>query len=1109
MCKSTLISMLLLMALPLPAVAVDTLDVRATVKTTVAGEWTTFSGQEVPSGIPYQTRDGILWWGAKDGAIRYDGNVWAKCTSRDGLMDGAVRTIVQAEDGTLWFAGSHQGKAAVTRYDGKIWQIYSAEEELIDDWIAGPGAIDNQENLWLGTRFTDLASAYEDRTKGGNGVLRFDGKTWRNYRVEDGLAHNRVYDLCADPDGSVWMATFGGVSRFDGENWTTYTQKDGLSWDKTVAILVAQDGKIWCTHEWRGISTFDGISWEHITKEKGMPVQGVRGICETEDGAIWFGTEKDDRASGLLRYKDGTWLRIVRKDGLPGDNVRHITQARDSGLWLMVPEVGVVRYQPDLTNLGIVSGKLVYRTDGTPCRRALVRVEGTEGRSRATTRTHTDGQYRVAVFPGDYLISVAYAEGVVPIAVSAGAQEQIRDINFAPAMISPPVEITLPGRWRYHAGDNMAWASPEFDDSSWETAYPQLLHDLLPRDGWKGIGWFRAHLNVDSTDWNQPIALNMIWHAGASEIYLDGRLLYTFGKVGSSRADEEPYWERNPKVISFGRNAEHLIAVRYSNFSADRFYEVGGPAGFYIELADLDRSIKGRVDDFGTMKNWLTILAGPPLTLAVLHCLLFVFYRRSRENLYYAVFAACLGALVFLFVQNETTTDPGLYMFLFKTFKVGAILCLVAAIRFAYSLFYARLPRQFWGLLIAGMGLSLWDWFYPLQQSFDMPIWLIVISLIAFAEMFRVVLVAVLRRKDGAWIIGSGFTAFILSGLFAPVVTSVPLPFLGGLCIVASMSVYLARNIAKTNREKEFVTDAFGHYLSPAVVDTIIDQPDMINQLGGEERVMTAFFSDIASFSTISECLTPSELVLFINDYLTEMCDIIEDYGGTIDKFEGDAIVAFFGAPIYYEDHAGRACLCCIDQQKKLVEVRERWKTDSALPQNLQQLRERWEAQNRTFMQVRMGIAAGPMVVGNMGSKTRNDYTMMGDTVNLASRLESIQKVYGTNIMINDMIYDQVKDIVETRKLDLIQVLGKEEPVAAYEVLDRKGQLSQEKYQVLELYSQGLEAYEDYAFTEAQEFFKQALEIDPHDGPSALNVERCEQYAINAPIDLIFRAQIK
>ena len=333
---------------------------------------------------------------------------------------------------------------------------------------------------------------------------------------------------------------------------------------------------------------------------------------------------------------------------------------------------------------------------------------------------------------------------------------------------------------------------------------------------------------------------------------------------------------------------------------------------------------------------------------------------------------------------------------------------------------------------------------------------------------------------------------------------------------VAPLTTLIAGYLALTiygyvikEKEKEFVQGAFGHYLSPAVVDQIMTNPDMVNQLGGEERVMTAFFSDIASFTTISESFQPAGLVAFINSYLSEMCDIIEEYGGTIDKFEGDAIVGFFGAPVYYDDHAVRGCLACVDQQRRMIEVRERWARDTNLPQALQQLRAEWEGAGRVFCHVRMGLTAGPMVVGNMGSKTRNDYTMMGDTVNLAARFESGQKIYGTGIMVNDAIYEAVKDQVETRRLDVILVVGKEEPVTAYEVLDRKGQLSQTKADVLALFQEGLDLYDRFEFSQAHKVFLRAAELDPSDGPSELYADRCEDFAENPPEDLIFRAQSK
>lgn len=398
-----------------------------------------------------------------------------------------------------------------------------------------------------------------------------------------------------------------------------------------------------------------------------------------------------------------------------------------------------------------------------------------------------------------------------------------------------------------------------------------------------------------------------------------------------------------------------------------------------------------------------------------------------------------------------------------------------------------------------------------LQEDFirRTPVWTRIVLVLVLGVAMSLV-VPKLKVLQGALLIAALGTLYALVVLFSFTHLGLWLEIIGPMTtIIAGYLVLTIYGYIIKEKEKEFVQGAFGHYLSPTVVEHIMENPDMVNQLGGEERVMTAFFSDIASFSTISECLTPGELVEFINGYLTEMCDIIESYGGTIDKFEGDAIVAFFGAPIYYEDHAVRSVMSCIDQQRKLIELRQRWNEPGAIPSNLEGLRDRWQAQGRTFTQVRIGVTTGPMIVGNMGSRTRTDYTMMGDTVNLAARFESGQKVYGTNVMVNDLIYEQVADLVESRKLDLIQVVGKEEPVTAYEVLERKGELGAEMMQVLELYNQGMDTYWEYKFAEAKKFFDQALAIVPSDGPSALYADRCEDFSLNPPEDLVFRAESK
>jgi adenylate cyclase len=286
---------------------------------------------------------------------------------------------------------------------------------------------------------------------------------------------------------------------------------------------------------------------------------------------------------------------------------------------------------------------------------------------------------------------------------------------------------------------------------------------------------------------------------------------------------------------------------------------------------------------------------------------------------------------------------------------------------------------------------------------------------------------------------------------------------------------------ALEERDKRFIKSAFGYYLSPHVIEQLTENPDKL-KLGGERRELTAFFSDIQGFSTISENLSPEDLVGLLNEYLTEMSDIILKYDGTIDKYEGDAIMAFFGAPLDYPDHARRACLAALEQQQQLIEMRK-------------VLRE----QNRDELFVRMGLNTGAAVVGNMGSSKRMDYTIMGDEVNLASRLEGANKQYRTYIMSSEVTYNSAREFVEARDLGLIRVVGKKVPVRVYELLALKGELDPDKEKVIKAYLEGLHYYEGRDWQNAIAAFSEALRLDPQDGPANTYLDRCRAYLAAPP----------
>ncbi|MDR1933725.1 MAG: CHASE2 domain-containing protein, partial [Spirochaetales bacterium] len=243
---------------------------------------------------------------------------------------------------------------------------------------------------------------------------------------------------------------------------------------------------------------------------------------------------------------------------------------------------------------------------------------------------------------------------------------------------------------------------------------------------------------------------------------------------------------------------------------------------------------------------------------------------------------------------------------------------------------------------------------------------------------------------------------------------------LPGIALVFTFVAIVVYRTMTEEKDKRRIREMFSKYVSPAVVDEILRTPRI--ELGGVDRDLTVFFSDIRGFTTMSESMTPQELVNHLNIYLTAMTDIILEYHGTLDKYVGDEIMCFWGAPLPQEDHALAACKCAVKQMKALGELNSGWPEEKRI-------------------NIGIGINSGIMTVGNMGSLGRMNYTLMGDNVNLGARLEGTNKAYATNIILSEYTYGLVKDQVIARELDNIRVKGKNKPVVIYELIDIPGGL--------------------------------------------------------------------
>jgi class 3 adenylate cyclase len=288
-------------------------------------------------------------------------------------------------------------------------------------------------------------------------------------------------------------------------------------------------------------------------------------------------------------------------------------------------------------------------------------------------------------------------------------------------------------------------------------------------------------------------------------------------------------------------------------------------------------------------------------------------------------------------------------------------------------------------------------------------------------------------------------------------------------------------------RRNEQVRETFGRYFDPKIVEGIVDQPDRIGT-EGQRRIMTVIFCDMKGFTHLSEGVTPQGLVKIMNCYLSMMSEPIREHRGIIDKYIGDAILAYWGPPFVEEgEHARLACLAATDMIDRVGALRKE------LPEIL------GVRSIPMDCDIRIGIATGEVLAGSMGSKFMMSYTVMGDTVNLASRLEAANKEYGTRSLVSEDTIAAAGEAVEAREIDRIIVLGQTQPQAVFEVIGKRGALRASQIALRDRYAEGLAAYRAGRWSEARNAFNAALEAAPDDGPSLTLLGRIEKLERTPP----------
>ncbi|MCP4041875.1 MAG: adenylate/guanylate cyclase domain-containing protein, partial [Gammaproteobacteria bacterium] len=371
-----------------------------------------------------------------------------------------------------------------------------------------------------------------------------------------------------------------------------------------------------------------------------------------------------------------------------------------------------------------------------------------------------------------------------------------------------------------------------------------------------------------------------------------------------------------------------------------------------------------------------------------------------------------------------------------------------------------------------------------LNRDFQRPAPFSWVALLAAAGTFLVVAAVILI--PAVWLVMvavTGVFGLIFIGAlfsfgqgFGMNLTALGLTALLGL-ISASMYRYQVEG-----KNRRFIHKAFSHYLSPKMVSQLLTDPERL-VLGGENKELTLFFSDLVGFTTLSERLDAQDLVAVLNDYTSFMADTIAKYEGTLDKYIGDAVMAFWGAPVDQPDQSSKAVLAALECRERLAEFS----------------RELARTRGDIAIDMRIGIDRGQCVVGNMGSARRFDYTAIGNPVNQAARLEGINKVYRTHILMGEAVREVCKDVVFSRVIDYLRVKGREIPVRVYEVMARSGEESDAQRWLKQRYEAAFAAYGRRDWVDAMLILEEILAGEDDDGPANTLLCRVRKYQVDPP----------
>jgi adenylate cyclase len=636
--------------------------------------------------------------------------------------------------------------------------------------------------------------------------------------------------------------------------------------------------------------------------------------------------------------------------------------------------------------------------------------------------------------------------------------------------------ISLNGSWRFAAGDDLQWSKPDYDDTKWESVtFPDIwISRELPGSG---RGWYRTWIIVNSSDSSEEAS---IWTRGilnVGEVFWDGNYVGSSGSIGL-HGESETRGKGRYTYIHLGKMlipGRHLLALRISN--SQLF------TGGIVEPPDLGYSRFLLLRD-QRARAIFGFLAGVFILSGIHLLMLFAGDRVHRENLYFGLLSFVSAVFVLLVetpdlfgIEREYPLQGNIASFALVALPL--LLYLFLAERFHFNI---RWVKRLMVTASAVVGLQS---LIPLEYLFRHPLFITERNLwiqLGFFISLYVIAWAVWKRKPGSTTLLAGVLAVAVGSIAAFSLNNSLWGFSGAALFIMMMTISLSREMSRIQHEVRSMLDVFRLFVPQPVLDRIAKLGLQSIRLGGaEEGIATILFIDIKSFASVAEQLSPNQTLEFLNSFMRRMQPLINERGGFINQFVGDEIMAIF----YHHGHAVAAVDTSLALRRELESYNAQRKTRGEVP-----------------IEMGIGINTGAIIWGTIGSEVRMESAVIGDPVNLASRLQNLTRQYGAMILGSEHVLRQIPDLTKYgyREVDIVQVKGKTEAVAVYEFFDGDPEpIRSQKRMAVETFMQGVVRYRANEWQEAEELFATCLKTCPDDSVARLYIDRCRAMRTSPP----------